>query len=106
MNFALSDEQEFLKEAARGALSRVKTIEAARDALDGGSSDDDQGISPTTDANGNLVSNISPTAANGQTYTRATTAVLNIVYLNSLSVSLGGFFPAGVNGTTVASGAN
>ena len=29
MNFALSDEQEFLKEAARGALSRVKTVEAA-----------------------------------------------------------------------------
>ena len=36
MNFALSDEQEFLKEAARGALSRVKTLEAAREALDGG----------------------------------------------------------------------
>ena len=31
MNFALSDEQEFLKEAARGALSRVETLEAARD---------------------------------------------------------------------------
>ena len=37
MNFALSDEQELLTEAARGALSRVKTIEAAREALDGGS---------------------------------------------------------------------
>ena len=36
MNFALSDEQEFLKEAARGALARVKTVEAAREALDGG----------------------------------------------------------------------
>ena len=36
MNFALSDEQEFLREAARGALSRVKTVEAARDALEGG----------------------------------------------------------------------
>ena len=36
MNFALTDEQEFLKEAARGALSRFKTVEAARDALDGG----------------------------------------------------------------------
>src|SRR5947208_5083284 len=35
MNLALSDEQEFLREAARGALSRVKTIEAARDALEG-----------------------------------------------------------------------
>ena len=36
MNFALSDEQEFLQEAARGALSRFKTVEAAREALDGG----------------------------------------------------------------------
>jgi len=36
MNFALTDEQEFLKEAARGALSRFKTVEAAREALDGG----------------------------------------------------------------------
>src|SRR5439155_20389215 len=34
MNFALSDEQEFLREAARGALSRHKTIEAARAALE------------------------------------------------------------------------
>jgi alkylation response protein AidB-like acyl-CoA dehydrogenase len=35
MNLALSDEQEFLREAARGALSRHKTVEAAREALDG-----------------------------------------------------------------------
>jgi alkylation response protein AidB-like acyl-CoA dehydrogenase len=34
MNFALSDEQMFLREAARGALSRHKTIEAAREALE------------------------------------------------------------------------
>ena len=30
MNLALSDEQVFLREAARGALSRFKTLEAAR----------------------------------------------------------------------------
>ncbi len=36
MNFALCDEQEFLKEAARGALGRFATLEAAREALDGG----------------------------------------------------------------------
>lgn len=35
MNLALSDEQTLLREAARGALSRHKTLEAARDALDG-----------------------------------------------------------------------
>jgi alkylation response protein AidB-like acyl-CoA dehydrogenase len=34
MNFALSDEQVLLREAARGALSRIKTIEAARDTLE------------------------------------------------------------------------
>jgi alkylation response protein AidB-like acyl-CoA dehydrogenase len=34
MNFALSDEQVLLREAARGALSRHKTIEAARGALE------------------------------------------------------------------------
>jgi len=38
MNLALSDEQVFLREAARGALSRYKTFEAAREALDGGGS--------------------------------------------------------------------
>ena len=38
MNLALSDEQVFLREAARGALSRFKTIEAAREALDGNDS--------------------------------------------------------------------
>ena len=36
MNLALSDEQVFLQEAARGALGRFNTIAAARDALDGG----------------------------------------------------------------------
>ena len=34
MNLSLSDEQVFLREAARGALSRFMTIEAAREALD------------------------------------------------------------------------
>jgi alkylation response protein AidB-like acyl-CoA dehydrogenase len=36
MNLALTDEQEFLREAARGVLARVKTVEAAREALEGG----------------------------------------------------------------------
>ena len=35
MNFALSDEQVLLREAAREALSRTPTLEAARKALDG-----------------------------------------------------------------------
>jgi alkylation response protein AidB-like acyl-CoA dehydrogenase len=36
MNLALTDEQEFLREAARGTLSRFKVVEAAREALDKG----------------------------------------------------------------------
>jgi alkylation response protein AidB-like acyl-CoA dehydrogenase len=38
MNLTLSDEQVLLKEAARGTLSRFKTLEAARAALDGDAS--------------------------------------------------------------------
>jgi alkylation response protein AidB-like acyl-CoA dehydrogenase len=38
MNLALSDEQVFLREAARGALSRFKTLQDAREALDGNES--------------------------------------------------------------------
>jgi alkylation response protein AidB-like acyl-CoA dehydrogenase len=34
MNLALSDEQELLREAARNALARTKTVEAAREALE------------------------------------------------------------------------
>jgi alkylation response protein AidB-like acyl-CoA dehydrogenase len=34
MNFALSDEQMLLRESARGALGRLETIEAAREALE------------------------------------------------------------------------
>jgi alkylation response protein AidB-like acyl-CoA dehydrogenase len=34
MNFALTDEQVLLRESARGSLSRFKTIEAAREALE------------------------------------------------------------------------
>src|SRR2546423_6088668 len=36
MDFELSDEQQFLREAAGGARPRHATVEAARDALDGG----------------------------------------------------------------------
>ena len=36
MNFDLSDEQVLLREAARDAFSRVRTVEAAREALEGG----------------------------------------------------------------------
>jgi len=72
-------------------------ISDARDSLDG-SSDLDQGISPVGD-----VSNIVPLDADGIAYSRTTAQVLKIAYLNPGSVTAGGFFPAGVNGTIKAS---
>src|ERR1700724_3695629 len=41
MNLALSDERVVLREAARGALSRFKTLQEAREALDSGNSPTD-----------------------------------------------------------------
>jgi alkylation response protein AidB-like acyl-CoA dehydrogenase len=45
VDFELSDEQRFLQEAARDALGRTRTVEAARDALEGGELPD---LWPTT----------------------------------------------------------
>jgi hypothetical protein len=39
-------------------------------------------------------------------FSRSTGQVLNIVYLNKAAVSMGGFFPAGVNGVIKTSAAN
>jgi len=97
----------YAKGAASGSTLRANAdaISTVRDGLDG-TTDDDQGISPTTDANSNLVSNVTPAGPDGIAFGRAVSSVLNIFYLNSLAVAVGGFFPAGVNGTTVTSGAN
>ena len=76
--------------------------------------DDDQGVSPratavtssagtTTDTASNFV----PTDANGICFGRTAPQVLNIVYLNTAAAAatMGGFFPAGVNGGIRASAA-
>ncbi|MBH1963717.1 MAG: ferritin-like domain-containing protein [Comamonadaceae bacterium] len=74
-------------------------ISNARDSLDG-NSDVDQGITGSDGA-----SNIVPLDPNGIAYSRSPGDVLNIVYLNSGTVSRGGFFPVGMNGSLVMSSA-
>lgn len=87
--------------ATPALITNAGRISDARDSLDG-ASDLDQGIA--TAANG--ASNIVPTDSNGLAYSRSAAQVLNIVFLNRLSVSRGGFFPAGVNGAISMSAAN
>ncbi|KQN25244.1 hypothetical protein ASE86_03040 [Sphingomonas sp. Leaf33] len=86
-------------------IDATEAISNARDSLDG-SSDLDQGIQPIADASGASNSNIVPTNSDGLAFSRTAAQVLNIVYLNRAQVSLGGFFPAGVNGTIRASASN
>lgn len=91
-------------------ITNAGKISDARDLLDGApaddpvrgiGADDDQGIAPV----GN-VSNIAPLNSNGLAYSRTTGQVLNIVYLNRSAVTMGGFFPNGVNGSIKTSAAN
>ncbi|MEG3146719.1 ferritin-like domain-containing protein [Sphingomonas sp. RT2P30] len=94
----------YAKGATTASLrSNADLISNLRDALDG-TTDDDQGISPTTGTN--PVSNVVPTYADGTVYARGAGNVLNILFLNSAQVTKGGFFPSGVNGTVTTSTAN
>lgn len=78
--------------------ANADAISNARDSLDG-TSDLDQGISPTGTGNA-AASNLFPSDANGIAFSRSTQQVLNIVYLNpAAGTTSGGFFPAGLNGT-------
>jgi hypothetical protein len=79
--------------AAPSLRTATVAISDARDSLDG-ASDVDQGvIGGSAD-----ISNIVPLDENGIAYSRTPGDVLNIVYLTRESVTLGGFFPRGVNG--------
>ncbi|MCA1653746.1 MAG: ferritin-like domain-containing protein [Sphingomicrobium sp.] len=81
-------------------IDATEAISNARDSLDG-STDDDQGVRPI-----GTMSNIAPLDANGLAYSRSAGQVLNIVYLNRMAVSRGGFFPNGVNGAINLSAAS
>lgn len=73
-----------------GIATLVQQISDLRDSADG-ATDLDQGIIVGG------VANVVPTDANGIAFSRNTTQVLNIVYLNGNTVP-GGFFPNGLNG--------
>jgi hypothetical protein len=78
-------------------FTATAAISAARAKLDG-TNNDDRGIGTATaativDANSNSIA-----------FDRTTAQVLNIVYLNASAVTMGGFFPAGVNGSINTSG--
>lgn len=78
---------------SKGLFSQAMKLSNARDTLDG-RPDQDQGI-----IRKNKESNLVPTNSQGLAYSRTPGQVLNIVYLNPKSVSKGGFFPNGVNGS-------
>ena len=90
---------------ARDSLDGTTTAQVPEDKITGKSADDDQGISPVT-IQGATASNIVPLNENGLAYSRTTGQVLNIVYLNKAAVTMGGFFPAGVNGSIRTSANN
>ncbi|RZM04705.1 MAG: ferritin-like domain-containing protein [Sphingomonas sp.] len=79
--------------------TRIQAISDSRDGLDG-TTDTDQGIGTAAAAN------IVPTDGNGLVLGRTAPQVLNVVYQNRAAVTSGGFFPSGVNGSIVTSGAN
>lgn len=82
-------------EPGLGIAGAVQAISNLRDAADG-PGDLDQGILDPAINGGNTI-NIVPTDANGIAFSRTTTQVLNIVYLNG-NTTPGGFFPNGLNG--------
>ncbi|GMM92615.1 ferritin-like domain-containing protein [Qipengyuania sp. MTN3-11] len=85
-------------------IDASEAISNARDSLDG-STDLDQGLAPSRQSGG-VASNIAPLDQNGIAFSRSAGQVLNIVYLNNMAVTGGGFFPNGVNGTLRMSAAN
>jgi hypothetical protein len=79
-------------------IQRTEQISNARELLNPGSIDKDQGVAPIGNA-----TNIVPVDANGLAFSRTAGDVLNIVYLTAGVETRGGFFPNGVNGNIRAS---
>lgn len=96
---------------ARGATTprlreNAEKIAAFQRSLNGGQAF--LGVAPTTrgypgSSSTGVVANLTPTQANGEVAGRSAAQTLNQLYLTSSSVTSGGFFPEGVNGTIRAS---
>ena len=84
--------------ATPSLITSAGKISDARDSLDG-TTDDDQGIAGTGGA-----ANIVPADSNSIAFARTPAQVLNIAYLNAAKVTMGGFFPKGLNATIITSG--
>lgn len=85
-----------------GGFTLLQVIQAISDLRDGadGPDDLDQGLTASVTVGGTTTTgaNIVPTDGNSIVFTRSTTQVLNIVYLNG-NTTPGGFFPSGLNGS-------
>jgi len=81
-----------LSKRDRSIRRKVQAISDARDGADGTVLDKDQSI-----ISANRRANLVPTDENSLAYSRSTDEVLQIVYLNA-NKTVGGFFPAGLNG--------
>ena len=78
-------------------IANAEKISNWRDSIDG-TTDDDRGL---TGSNG--VSQIVPADANAIVFARTPAQVLNILFQSADSVTKGGFFPNGINGTIASS---
>ena len=76
-----------------GATAAISKLRATLDGTESGTPDD-QGIAGPNSTTSNIV----PTDVNSLAFDRTTGQVLNVVYGSASAVSMGLFFPAGVNG--------
>ena len=90
--------------ATPSLIDATEAISNARDSLDG-TSDLDQGVR-ATGTGAAMAANIVPTDGSAVAFSRSAGQVLNVVYLNRLATTGGGFFPNGVNGTLRTSAAS
>jgi hypothetical protein len=82
-----------------GVVTAISNLRDNVDNLDGsGTPGDDRDQPITGDPVGGTVANIAPTDTNGVAFSRTTSSVLKIVYLNGPLGTGGGFFPQGLNG--------